>query len=302
MTWKRILRVLQLPCYGCVNPWWLTPKVPKRFWFLTNSVVFLVAQDGLTVSLSLSVNLYLLSTFYTATSCNDVIFIIKGVLNFLKYTLEVLTHHRQNSIKTCGLQRGSFDQRDWQVTSTTLASTSIPSWTNAERLQVHNGMDVHDVDFRMDWVFMNFLPSQILSFHIHLNRHKVDGIMAWHSTIKVISLYVSFFHFRNFLFYDFTIFLWRGTYWMFQMALRISWAFFWGSDSSEVLKITLIQSPKDICREEYPTTSLESESKHQPFESGYWTHAKGSIYSCYLEVESQDCIIWSSWLHVLSIF
>ena len=86
------------------------------------------------------------------------------------------------------------------------------------------------------------------------------------------------------------------------MALRISWAFFWGSDSSEVLKIILIQNPKDICREEYPTISLESESKHQPFESGYWTHAKGSIYSFYLEVESQDCIIWSSWLHVLSIF
>ena len=31
-------------------------------------------------------------------------------------------------------------------------------------------------------------------------------------------------------------------------------------------------------------------------------HMQGDPYSCYLEVESQDCIIWSSWLHVLSIF
>lgn len=101
-AWKRILRIfhktpsnslqsythVQLTCYGCFSA--------KKFWmldFLTNSFAFsLLKMDSLLQSFSLSLSrslplsvIYLFhlfhyfSTFYTATSCNDVIFIIKRV-------------------------------------------------------------------------------------------------------------------------------------------------------------------------------------------------------------------------------
>lgn len=177
--------------------------VDKRF-LISDKLCCFFRCSRWTLSLSLSVNLYLFSIFYTATSYKDSIIIIKKVCWIRSVDPPQTKFQSKHAV--CSEVRSTRGIGRWQARRSPVLQFLLEPMRKGCRCMERMW---HDVDFRMDWIFMNFLPPQISSFHIHLNRHKVDGIIAkkWHSTIKVVSLYVSFFHF--------SIFLWRGTYWMF---------------------------------------------------------------------------------------